>query len=95
MLEPDAAPEEAATLLGTARIPLSQLERGFARFSAEEAGRAYAQSALAVQKAVQMRGTPAIVALLDDLRRGVPFASAFYQRISMRYEDFQTMVERQ
>ena len=94
MLEPDAGRDEP-TLAGTSQIPLSQLERGFARLTAEEAGRAYAQSALAVQKAVQLRGTPAIVALLDDLRRGVPFASAFYQRLSMRYEDFQVMVERQ
>ena len=94
MLQPGAGVEETA-LAGPHRISLSQLERGFTRLTAEEAQRAYAQSMLAVQKAVQLRGTPAIVALLEDLRRGVPFASAFYQRLSMRYEDFQMMVERQ
>jgi tetratricopeptide (TPR) repeat protein len=92
ILEPGGPPE---TTLGEARVPLSQLEKGFGRLTAEDAQRAYSQSALAVQKVVQLRGTPAVVTLLEDLRRGVPFATAFYQRISMRYEDFQTMVERQ
>jgi hypothetical protein len=36
----------------------------------------------------------AIVALLEDIRRGVPFEAAFFQRISMRYQDFQAMVGR-
>jgi len=94
MLEPGGGVEGAA-LAGTARMSLTQLERGFTRFTAEQAQTAYAQSTLAVQKAVQLRGTPAIVTLLEDLRRGVPFASAFYQRLSIRYEDFQVMVERQ
>ncbi len=49
---------------------------------------------MAVRKAVQLRGMPAIVALLEDLRRGVAFESAFFHRISMRYEDFRAMVER-
>jgi len=94
MLEPDGGPGDDVRA-GGARPSLSQLERGFGRLSAEDARRAYAQSAQAVRKAVQLRGTPAIVTLLEDLRRGVPFASAFFQRISMRYEDFQAMVERQ
>jgi hypothetical protein len=95
MLEPGAEVEEAAAHAGPERISLSQLERGFTRLTAAQAQRAYAQSMLAVQKAVQLRGTPAIVTLLEDLRRGVPFANAFYQRLSMRYEEFQLMVERQ
>jgi tetratricopeptide (TPR) repeat protein len=94
MLESDAGADEA-TLAGADRVPLSQLERSFSRLTAEQARRAYAQSALAVQKAVQLRGTSAIVTLLEDLRRGVPLASAFYQRLSMRYEDFQMLIERQ
>ncbi len=93
LFEP-GGPQEA-TLSRDARVPLSQLERGFGRLSAEDAHTAYVQSVQAVQKVVQLRGTPAVVMLLEDLRRGVPFATAFYQRISMRYEDFQTMVERQ
>jgi len=94
MLETGAGANEA-TLADIDRIRLSELEQGFTRLTAEQARRAYAQSTVAVQKAVQLRGTPAIVTLLEDLRRGVPFASAFYQRLSIRYEDFQTMVERQ
>jgi tetratricopeptide (TPR) repeat protein len=93
LLEPGGLQE--TTLAGDTRVPLSQLEKGFGRLTAGDAQRAYTQSALAVQKVVQLRGTPAVVTLLEDLRRGVPFATAFYQRISMRYEDFQTMVERQ
>ena len=93
MLEP-GGPQEATLSEGT-RVPLAQLEGGFGRLTAEDAQRAYAQSAFAVQKVVQLRGTPAVVTLLEDLRRGVPFSTAFYQRIAMRYEDFQTMVERQ
>ena len=95
MLESGAGAEEPAALAGPERISLSQLERGFGRLTAEQAQRAYARSLFAVQKAVQLRGTAAIVSLLEDLRRGVPFPTAFYQRLSMRYEDFQLMVERQ
>jgi len=44
---------------------------------------------------IELRGPSAIVALLQDLGRGAPFASAFYQRIAMRYEDFQALVDRE
>jgi hypothetical protein len=37
---------------------------------------------------------PAVVSLLEDLRRGVPLPSAFHQRIGVRYEDFESMVAR-
>ncbi|NOT25188.1 MAG: tetratricopeptide repeat protein [Acidobacteria bacterium] len=94
LLEPDGGAEETSAA-GATPIRLSRLERSFGRLTAEEAQIAYAQSTAAVRKVMQLRGTPAIVTLLEDLRRGVPFASAFYHRISMRYEDFQIMVERQ
>jgi hypothetical protein len=93
MLEPGGGPE-AADAAGP-RLSLAELEQGFAGLSGEQARRAYAQSALAVRKAVQLRGSSAIVSLLEDIRRGVPFENAFFQRISMRYEDFQAMVGRQ
>ena len=35
-----------------------------------------------------------LVALLEDLARGAPFASAFHQRLAMRYEDFAAVVAR-
>jgi hypothetical protein len=44
---------------------------------------------------VHLRGASAVVALLHDLGRGAPFASAFHQRIAMRYEDFQSLVDRE
>lgn len=42
-----------------------------------------------------LRQLAGIVTLLQDLGRGASFGSAFYQRIAMRYEDFQTIVERE
>lgn len=44
---------------------------------------------------LQLRGAPAVVTLLQDIGRGIPFASAFQQRIAMRYDDFQLMVARE
>jgi hypothetical protein len=38
---------------------------------------------------------PGLHPRLQDLGRGAPFASAFYQRIAMRYEDFQALVDRE
>jgi tetratricopeptide (TPR) repeat protein len=73
---------------------LSQLERGFGRLSNEQARLAYTESRLAVERLVQLRGMPAVVSLLEDLRRGVPLPSAFHQRIGVRYEDFESMVAR-
>lgn len=95
MLEPGGGADEAGPVRARARLPLTRLERGFARLSAEEAQGAYAKSAAAVRRMVQLRGAPAVVTLLQDLGRGASFGSAFYQRIAMRYEDFQTIVERE
>ena len=76
-------------------LPLARLEGAFGRLSAEEARSAYARSRVAVGKMIQLRGASAVVTLLQDLGRGVPFANAFNQRIAMRYEDFQAMVDRE
>jgi tetratricopeptide (TPR) repeat protein len=80
---------------GTPIPPLTRLEGSFTRLSAADARTAYALSGHSVRKMLQLRGAPAVVALLQDIARGVPFASAFNQRIAMRYEDFQAMVARQ
>ena len=50
---------------------------------------AYALSARAVRRMTELAGTPAIVALLGDLGRGVPFDRAFRDRLSIRYDTFQ------
>jgi tetratricopeptide (TPR) repeat protein len=92
--EPGDRTDDESLREGT-RPSLSQLERGFGRLSNGQARLAYIESRLAVERLVQLRGMPAVVSLLEDLRRGVPLPSAFHQRIGMRYEDFETMVARQ
>ena len=78
----------------SARPALTDLHGSFFKLSAADAAVAYAFSARAVQRMIELRGAPAVVQLLQDLGRGADFAAAFQQRISMRYEDFQTMVAR-
>jgi len=55
---------------------------------------AYGSAARAVRRLIEQRGVPALVALLEDLARGAQFASAFQERIAMRYEDFAALVAR-
>jgi tetratricopeptide (TPR) repeat protein len=92
-LEPNG-PAEAGDVLAraSARPPLRALHGSFASLSAANARIAYAVSAHAVYRMMQLRGPYAVVALLQDLARGADFASAFQQRLAMRYEDFQAMV---
>jgi tetratricopeptide (TPR) repeat protein len=79
----------------TTRPPLKALEAGFTGLSDAQARLAYAFSARAVRRMLDLRGAPAVVTLLQDLSRGADFANAFQQRIFMRYEDFDTLVARQ
>jgi tetratricopeptide (TPR) repeat protein len=74
------------------RLPFARLERSFSSLPGDQALLAYAQSARAVKKMIDLRGMPAVVSLLQALGRGVPFPSAFQQSIFMRYEDFVTTV---
>ena len=74
------------------RASLSRLHRGFVELSKRDAEVAYASAAEAVRRLIDRRGLTAIVALLRDLRRGATFATAFEQRIAMRYEDFAALV---
>ena len=70
-----------------------QLQRGFGGLPpARQARAAYAQSALAVRKMLDLRGAPAVVSMLQSLGRGTPFETAFQQAIFMRYEDFERLV---
>jgi Flp pilus assembly protein TadD len=96
VLEP-AGPEDAEAPLSRTdeRPALSKLHRSFVRLSKRDAEVAYASAARAVRRLLEQRGPAAIVALLEDLARGAPFASAFHQRIAMRYEDFAALAARE
>lgn len=70
------------------RIPHSRLATGFSGLSGRDARLAYAQSATAVQKLIDLAGTPALVSLLQDLARGDDIESAFERRALVPYEAF-------
>ena len=96
VLEP-AGPRDAEATLeqSDARPALSTLHRGFVNLSRRDAEVAYGSAARAVRRLIEQRGAPAVVALLEDLARGVAFASAFEQRMAMRYEDFAALAARE
>jgi hypothetical protein len=88
--------EEAEQLLARtkARPRLQQLHGSFFRLGADDAAVAYAMSARAVERLTRLAGAQALVILLRDLAQGEAFATAFHQRIAMRYDEFQAMVAR-
>jgi tetratricopeptide (TPR) repeat protein len=95
MLERGGAEESERVLAATpARPALQQLHRSFSGVSSADAQVAYALSAKAVRRMMDLRSAAAVVTLLQDLARGVEFATAFHQNIGMRYEDFQAMIAR-
>ena len=69
--------------------PLTTLERSFANMDGHAAALAYAQSAAAVKRLMDEAGAPAVVGILTDLGRGLPFAEAFQRHANMPYADFQ------
>src|SRR5262245_28193574 len=81
--------KQAQVRQAEARIPLARLEGSFSDLSAKEAALAYAESAVAVHTLLEDVGAPAIVSLLGDLDRGVPFASAFERNVARSYAEFQ------
>ena len=95
VLEPEGRGDAEATLPhANVRPELSTLHRSFVGLSAHDAEIAYASAARAVRRLIEQRGMAALVALLEDLGRGAQFASAFHQRIAMRYDDFAALVAR-
>jgi tetratricopeptide (TPR) repeat protein len=70
------------------RVPPSRLSAGFDGFNSSEAQAAYAQSAAAVDRLIELAGTAAVVGLLQDIAQGSEFAAAFAQRVLMSYESF-------
>ncbi|HET9361761.1 MAG TPA: tetratricopeptide repeat protein [Vicinamibacterales bacterium] len=94
-LESEGAEEPGHDLSAASSWPrLSDLHYSFLKFDTDQAHAAYAVSTRAVRRMQELRGAGALVALLRDLSSGVPFASAFHQRMAMRYEDFQTTLTR-
>ena len=89
VLEP-AGSEDTEALLTRTRVrpKLSKLHQSFVNMSRRDAEIAYASAARAVRRLIELRGAPAIVALLQDLAQGASFATAFQQRIDMTYQDF-------
>ena len=76
------------------RPRLSELHGSFGGLSGQLAAIAYAESAVAARAILDMRGPSAVVTLLRDLGTGVPFETAFHQRIGVRYQEFQDTVAR-
>jgi Flp pilus assembly protein TadD len=76
------------------RLPHARLESEFASLPPADVSLAYAQSAFAVKKMIDLRGPSAVVTLLQALGRGTSFESAFQQSIYMRYDDFVAMLAR-
>jgi peptidase MA superfamily protein/tetratricopeptide repeat protein len=76
-----------------ARLPLGRLEDSFESLTSKDASLAYAQSAVAVHTLLNDVGAPAIVSLLTDIGRGVPFATAFERHMVMSYADFQKKLQ--
>jgi hypothetical protein len=96
VLEPAGLAEpEPALPRAASRLRLTKLHGNFGGFSTKDAYVAYASAARAVRRLIAERGVASIVALLEDLARGAPFARAFQQRVAMRYEDFAARVARE
>jgi tetratricopeptide (TPR) repeat protein len=79
----------------TTRVSWDRLERGFSGLSSADASAAYAQSAVAVRKMIDLRGAPAVVSLVQALGRGAAFEAAFQGAIFLRFDEFTAMMMRQ
>lgn len=74
-------------------LPLRRLEQSFAGLSAKDASLAYAESAVAVRALLDQAGASAVVNLLGDLGRDMPFPDAFQRNILMSYAEFQKKLQ--
>jgi Tetratricopeptide repeat len=89
MFEPQGAQWAAETMAGSsARIPLDQLAGSFDQLSGNQAKIAYAESADAARRLFDEVGGAGVVALLQDIARGVPLADAFERRMLTPYSAF-------
>jgi hypothetical protein len=95
VMEPGGARTEIEALARVpTRLPLAALQRGFAQLPVDDIPLAYAQSALAVRKLIDLRGASAVVSLLRAVGNGGAFEAAFQQSAGMRLEDFESLVVR-
>ncbi|HEY3160644.1 MAG TPA: tetratricopeptide repeat protein [Vicinamibacterales bacterium] len=87
--EPDGS-EWATTMLSKTdtRIPLDELGGSFDNLSPNQARVAYAESADAARRLLDEIGGAGVVALLQDIARGVPIAKAFQRRMLTPYSAF-------
>jgi tetratricopeptide (TPR) repeat protein len=71
-----------------ARVSAERLSRSFASFSGNDARLAYAQSATAANRLIELTGAAAVVGLLQDLAQGEAFETAFERRALVSFETF-------
>jgi tetratricopeptide (TPR) repeat protein len=88
----DVDAREAQLRAIESRPPLARLEKSLEQLDTAGATAAYAQSAVATRLLVRDAGLPAIVAILTDIGRGIPFAEAFERHANMPYAEFQKKV---
>ena len=82
-------PAKRAQLKEATPPALARLEGSFDGLDGTAARLAYARSATAVDRLVELAGPTALGALLGDLGAGVPLARAFERHVGMSYEEFQ------
>lgn len=85
----DLAPHLERVRAAESRHSLNTLAAPFSAMDATAATLAYAQSAAAVKLLLDEAGAAAIVGILTDLARGLPFVEAFERHTNMRYGDFE------
>ena len=89
MFEPAGTEWATTTLAASAgRIPLDQLAGNFDKLSGDQARVAYAESADAARRLFDEVGGAGVVALLQDIARGVPLKDAFERRMLTPYSAF-------
>ena len=89
MFEPSGSQWAALTLSASpARIPLAELSGSFDSFSGNQARIAYAESSEAARRLFDEVGGAGVVALLQDIARGVPLVEAFERRMLTPYSAF-------
>ena len=95
-LEPGGLDRASRVLASVDRRPsLRDLHGGFGRLPGDMASVAYAQSAVAVDRMMYLRGgASGVVLLLQDLSAGAPFESAFQRRMGLWYDEFVRMARK-
>lgn len=85
----DLAPQLERVRAASHRHALAALERPFSGMDGPSAAMAYAQSAAAVRMLLDEAGPMAVVGMLTDIARGLPFAEAFERQANIAYAEFQ------